>query len=257
MVENNDLQGFFDSMLAPDDAAPSPHDQVAMPSPIGNGTTEATIADEAVAAAERAPAAVISTAAQPAAATVATAVPPRPSSPTRPAASAGLGGQRSEPPRGIPVQVPAPMPEEPNPSAEPPREWVVFNLGAQTYALDVNLVREIVRPPQMEPMPHAPDTLVGMANLRGIVVPVFDIAKLLGWQPEARDGLARVIVIEHDDDLLGLMVDAVQEILRFDGAKVEPPPSVGAITQHVVALLRRPNSLVQLLDPSTLFAQNA
>ena len=143
MVENNDLQGFFDSMLAPGDAAPSHDDQATMPSPVDDGATEPTIADEAVAEASM-PAAVTGAATQPAAAMVSTAAP-RPSSSTRPSALVGLGGQRSEPPGGIPVQVPAPMPEEPNPNAEPPREWVVFNLGSQTYALDVNLVREIVR----------------------------------------------------------------------------------------------------------------
>lgn len=180
--------------------------------------------------------------------------PPTPSPGHRPSLQVPIPNQHGlEPPGGIPVQVPAPVPEEPDPHAEPPREWVVFFLGDQTYALDVHLVREIVRPPQLEPMPHAPDTLIGMANLRGIVVPVFDIAKLLGWTPAERNGLARVIVIEHDDDMVGLLVDAVEEILRFDGAKVEPPPSVGALTQHVVALLRQPERLVQLLDPETLF----
>lgn len=250
MAETNDLQGFFDSMLAPDTTPSVERAHSLSPEPVAEASRPFPGDGHAATASSTAGTASASGAAGTAASVPATLQPSR----LQPSALRNGDTQAGAPLMAVPVQVPAPMPEEPDPHAAPPREWVVFNLGAQTYALDVSLVREIVRPPHMEPMPHAPPTLVGMANLRGIVVPVFDIARLLGWQPEARDGLARVIVIEHDDDLLGLLVDAVQEILRFDGAKVEPPPSVGAMTQHVVALLRRPDSLVQLLDPATLFA---
>ncbi|MCK5771043.1 chemotaxis protein CheW [Algiphilus sp.] len=138
--------------------------------------------------------------------------------------------------------------------AAEPREWVVFTLGGQDYGLDVHTVREIVRPPVMEPMPHAPATLVGMANLRGAVVAVFDTARLLGQGEVAAGPQARVIVLELGEDTVGLMVDAVSEILRFDGGDAEVPPELGASARHIVGLLRQPRRLVQQIDPDSLFA---
>lgn len=146
-----------------------------------------------------------------------------------------------------------PVPEEPPQHAEgPASEWVVFRLGLQHYAVDVHAVREIVRPPAMAGMPHGPATLVGMANLRGAVVAVFDAAALVGIGAAARQPAARVIVLEHGDDVIGLLVDSVEEILRFDGARAEPPPRVGAEADYVQALLRQEQRIVLQLDPARL-----
>jgi purine-binding chemotaxis protein CheW len=150
--------------------------------------------------------------------------------------------------------VSVPVPEaEAAPVGGPTLEWVVFRLGAQHYAVDVHAVREIVRPPTLVSVPHGPPTLVGMANLRGAVVAVFDAAALIDGGAVASSAAARIIVLEHRHDVVGLLVDSVGEILRFDGDRAEPPPRVGADAAHIKALLRQPERIVLQLDPDSLF----
>ena len=147
-----------------------------------------------------------------------------------------------------------PVPDEAEDAVGGPTlEWVVFRLGSQHYAVDVRRVREIVRPPVMVAVPHGPATLVGMANLRGAVVAVFDALALIGGGAVTAGNAARVIVMEHGDDVIGLFVDSVEEILRFDGDRAELPPRVGSDASHVAALLREPGRLVLQLDPDSLF----
>ena len=150
------------------------------------------------------------------------------------------------------VSVPVPEPEEAHVGG-PMQEWVVFRLGSQHYAVDVHGVREIVRPPELVAVPHGPSTLVGMANLRGAVVAVFDAAALIDSGAVTPGIAARIIVLEHKQDVIGLLVDSVEEILRFDGDRAEPPPRVGADAAHVKALMRQPERIVLQLHPDSLF----
>lgn len=150
------------------------------------------------------------------------------------------------------VSVPVPDAEAP-PVGGPTLEWVVFRLGEQHYAVDVHGVREIVRPPTLVSVPHGPATLVGMANLRGAVVAVFDATALIDSGAVTPSIAARIIVLEHKQDVIGLLVDSVEEILRFDGDRAEPPPRVGAEAAHVKALLRQSERIVLQLDPDSLF----
>lgn len=150
------------------------------------------------------------------------------------------------------VSVPVPEPEKAEVGG-PTQEWVVFGLGHQHYAVDVHGVREIVRLPELVAVPHGPSTLVGMANLRGAVVAVFDTAALIDSGAVTPGTAARIIVLEHKQDVIGLLVDSVEEILRFDGDRAEPPPRVGADAAHVKALLRQPERIVLELDPDSLF----
>lgn len=134
-----------------------------------------------------------------------------------------------------------------------PVEWVLFELERQCYALDVHGVREIVRPPLIEAVPHAGPAVCGVANLRGAVVAVFDARQLIGLPTTALSPASRVVLLEHEGDVLGLLVDRVLEILRFDAEQAEAPPLVGAATPQVVKLLRQRDRLVQCVSAETLF----
>jgi purine-binding chemotaxis protein CheW len=159
------------------------------------------------------------------------------------------------PPVG-PTTAPEPVPRTPVPEAEPALaampspadiEWVVFNLAGQGYGLRVAQVREIIRVPLIEPVPHAPSQVIGVSNLRGAVLTVWDTASLLGLPVAADTPATRIIVAEHGDDVLGLRVDSVSEVLRRPASEVTPSPLANAMRIRPAGMLRANGRLIQLL----------
>ncbi|OYX05532.1 MAG: chemotaxis protein CheW [Caulobacter vibrioides] len=102
-----------------------------------------------------------------------------------------------------------------------------FEVGAQTYCVPVSAVREIrgVTPPT--PLPDAPPFVRGVINLRGQVMPVIDLSQRLG-KGEAIDGERQVIiVVENQNDVAGMLVDAVCDSFIVEADQINPPPSLG------------------------------
>lgn len=102
-----------------------------------------------------------------------------------------------------------------------------FEVGAQTYCVPVSAVREIrgVTPPT--PLPDAPPFVRGVINLRGQVMPVIDLSQRLG-KGVAIDGERQVIiVVENQNDVAGMLVDAVCDSFIVEADQINPPPSLG------------------------------
>ncbi|ATC30866.1 chemotaxis protein CheW [Caulobacter vibrioides] len=102
-----------------------------------------------------------------------------------------------------------------------------FEVGAQTYCVPVSAVREIrgVTPPT--PLPDAPPYVRGVINLRGQVMPVIDLSWRLG-KGVAEDGERQVIiVVENQNDVAGMLVDAVCDSFIVEADQINPPPSLG------------------------------
>ncbi|MCD6134235.1 MAG: chemotaxis protein CheW [Candidatus Omnitrophica bacterium] len=109
---------------------------------------------------------------------------------------------------------------------------VIFKLGEEEFGGDIFQIREIIRVPEITPVPQAPDFVEGMINLRGQVLAVIDLAKRFGMKGEREQSKdSRIIVVELDDNLLGMIVDAVPEVLRVPEDKIESTPE--AITSWV------------------------
>ena len=105
---------------------------------------------------------------------------------------------------------------------------VTFNLVGEDFALPILDVREIIRMTDITPVPHAPGFVEGVINLRGQIIPVVDLRKRfnLGEQEIHED--SRIMVIEVSDNVLGVIVDAVSEVLRIAESEVQPPPGIVA-----------------------------
>ncbi len=102
--------------------------------------------------------------------------------------------------------------------------WIAFSLAGEVFALPVTPVREVVRVSSITRVPHAPRPIRGVTNRRGRVIPVIDL-RLRIELPAADLGRAsRVIVVSSRGRLLGLLVDAVHQVVHIDVAKVQPPP---------------------------------
>lgn len=109
---------------------------------------------------------------------------------------------------------------------EDSRRWVVFFLGPAQYAVNVLRVQEVLRPAQIEPVPGAPGGVLGIINLRGNIVTVVSARYCLELAEQADDEDTRIIIINRDDDKLGIQVDSVADVIELDPADINPAPRV-------------------------------
>jgi purine-binding chemotaxis protein CheW len=107
-------------------------------------------------------------------------------------------------------------------------EVVTFELGGECYAVEARLVREVVRLADCTPVPGAPEHLLGVANLRGAVLAVFDLRPLLGVAADAPPDLGRVLVLGDGQAELGAPADVVREVTRLRLDELHPPPPSAA-----------------------------
>ena len=92
------------------------------------------------------------------------------------------------------------------------RELIAFKVGGQEYCVDVKSVREIRGWSPATPVPHAPPSMLGVINLRGVVLPIIDLASRMGFSPASPTSRHAIMVVEHSRQVLGLLVDAVGDL---------------------------------------------
>ncbi|MHB8420446.1 MAG: chemotaxis protein CheW [Myxococcales bacterium] len=143
------------------------------------------------------------------------------------------------------------------PEADRLEELLSFRLGGEDYAVAIASVHEILRPPPITEVPRAPPAVLGVISLRGEALPVFDPLKLLGLQRrggESPSAARRVVVIDTAEGLAGLLVDAVEQVVRLPRSAIEPPPSgfAGAGPAALEGVGRWSGRLLAILDPVQL-----
>jgi len=104
-------------------------------------------------------------------------------------------------------------------------QLVTFLLKDEEFGFDIMSVQEIIRLPKMAKLPQTPPYVEGISNLRGAVLPVFDIRARFGMKREARTDRSRVLVIDIDGKRTGLLVDSVRQVVRVGRNEFEPPPA--------------------------------
>jgi purine-binding chemotaxis protein CheW len=131
-------------------------------------------------------------------------------------------------------------------------EMLSFLLGSEEYVVPVERVREVLTPKEITPVPHTADYLVGVCSLRGTVMPVIDLNNRLGIAASARDERSRIIVVSlGQDDQVGLFVDRVRGVVRFQPSAVRPAPETvaqGAGAEFLKGIARKDDRLYILLD---------
>lgn len=127
---------------------------------------------------------------------------------------------------------------------------VVFRLGKELYGADISIVREVNRLQRITKVPRTPAYLEGVTNLRGRVIPVIDLRKRLGLPAEAATQSTRIAVAEIHGNQVGMIVDAVQEVLRVPPGAVEPPsPMFSKVdSENVLGIAKIDDRLIILLD---------
>lgn len=127
---------------------------------------------------------------------------------------------------------------------------VGFRIGNETYGVRIGSVREIVRVPEITSVPSAPDTIEGVINLRGKIIPVMDLRKRFGQTSIQADKKNRILVVELENKLVGLIVNAASEVLKIAPSEIEPPGNVFAEgeSNYVTGVGKLKGRLIILLD---------
>ena len=143
-----------------------------------------------------------------------------------------------------------------NTTAEPTKtpQIATFHVGNLLLGVNIDVVQEINRQLDVTEVPHAPRTVRGVINLRGEVVTVVDIRTLLGMEKREITEKCRCVVIHSQDELVGVLVDSVADILAIPTNEIDPAPAnidgvEGRFFQGVHAL---DNGVVVLLDVEQL-----
>jgi purine-binding chemotaxis protein CheW len=127
---------------------------------------------------------------------------------------------------------------------------VGFRIGCETFGLPIALVHEIVRPPEITGVPHAPEYVEGVMNLRGRIVPVIDLRRRFGGGAVENGKKNRVLVVDIESRAVGLIVDSASEVLKISEAQIDPPPDVfaDAATSYVTGVAKHQGRLIILVD---------
>jgi purine-binding chemotaxis protein CheW len=131
------------------------------------------------------------------------------------------------------------------------RELIAFRIGDQEFCLNIMMVREIRGWTETTPMPRSPAYMLGLINLRGAVLPIIDLSYRLGMKPAEPNQRHVIIVVQVKDKVVGLLVDAVSDILSVTDENIHPTPDVSSemertFARGILAVDRRMICLIEL-----------
>jgi purine-binding chemotaxis protein CheW len=106
------------------------------------------------------------------------------------------------------------------------RQFITFHSGCQEFGADIMAIREIRGWTDTTPLPHAPDYVRGVINLRGVVLPVVDLKARLGQGVTDVSAKDVIVVVQTGNRTIGLLVDSVSDILTVTGADIQPAPEL-------------------------------
>lgn len=111
---------------------------------------------------------------------------------------------------------------------DPLLQWVTFRLDEEKYGINVMAVQEVLKVTEITQVPGAPDFVLGIINLRGNVVTVIDARTRFNLEHRDQDDNSRIVIIEAEDQEVGILVDSVAEVVYMRGSEIEPAPAVGS-----------------------------
>jgi purine-binding chemotaxis protein CheW len=136
--------------------------------------------------------------------------------------------------------------------------WVTFQLEKEVYGVNVMQVQEVLRYTEIAPVPGAPDYVLGIINLRGNVVTIIDTRMRFGLSPAEITDNTRIIIIEVDKQVVGILVDKVSEVVDLYQHEIDPAPNVGidANSKFIKGVCYRNDCLMILIDLEKLLTDD-
>jgi purine-binding chemotaxis protein CheW len=130
------------------------------------------------------------------------------------------------------------------------KQVVLFELGSETYGLDISAVHEIIRMQPITKVPKAPSFVEGVINLRGKVIPVVDMGRRFDLENAQRSKTSRIVVVSNEGTTIGIIVDAVTEVMRIPDDSIEPVSDIitAANSHYLLGIAKLKDKMVILLD---------
>lgn len=129
-------------------------------------------------------------------------------------------------------------------------KYVLFNLENELYGIDINNVKTIEKVLTFTRVPNSENFIKGVINLRGDVVPIIDLRQKFSLPDKNIDNSNRIIIVEINDMLLGLMVDSSSEVMELSQDEIDNPSSIGEGTfeDYIKGIGKKNGRLIILLD---------
>ena len=128
-------------------------------------------------------------------------------------------------------------------------QLVTFHIGDEEFGVEILKVQEIIRMMGITRVPKAPDFVEGVINLRGKVIPIIDLRKRFGLTAKEHEEDTRIMIIDIGGQTVGIIVDAVNEVVQMPGASIDPPPPTFILeAQYIEGIGKLDDRLVILLN---------
>jgi purine-binding chemotaxis protein CheW len=130
------------------------------------------------------------------------------------------------------------------------KQLISFTVGAEEYGLELLRVKEVIRMRQITWLPKAPACVKGVINLRGDVIPIVDLRERFGLTAQQQTATTRVIVVEVEGHMIGMVVDSASQVWRVPEDQFDPPPAVmgEASRDFITAVGKMGDTLIIMLD---------
>lgn len=137
---------------------------------------------------------------------------------------------------------------------DPMLQWVTFRLCNETYGINVMQVKEVLRYTEIAPVPGAPSFVLGIINLRGSVVTVIDTNSRFGLESSEITDDTRIVIIESEDQVIGILVESVAEVVYLHQSEIESAPNAGTdeSAKFIQGVSNRNGELLILVDLNKL-----
>jgi purine-binding chemotaxis protein CheW len=142
-------------------------------------------------------------------------------------------------------------------SAEDPiLQWVTFRLENESYGINVMQVQEVLRYTEIAPVPGAPPYVLGIINLRGNVVTVIDTRSRFALPNAETNDQTRIVIIEAENQVVGILVDSVAEVVYLRQSEIETTPNVGndESAKFIQGVCHKNDELLILVDLEKLMS---
>lgn len=129
------------------------------------------------------------------------------------------------------------------------KEYVIFRLADESYGIDIDHVENIEKHTEITRVPYTKKYIQGIINLRGNIIPVINVRRRFNIETKEADKDSRIMIINHNDLKVGLLVDASSEVLQIENANIEVAPKVTGVEDDYVSDIGKDNGrIIMIID---------
>ncbi|MEJ5292629.1 MAG: chemotaxis protein CheW [Candidatus Methanosuratincola sp.] len=134
---------------------------------------------------------------------------------------------------------------------------ITFQLGKETYGIDVHQIKEIIKVRDYVRVPNSPEYVEGVINLRGLITPIVNLRTIFGMEDKDFDENSRIIMVELDSDVIGLIVDSVVGVITVPSNEIIKSPSLtnNESNTFISGIIRTESQLIILINVITLLKE--